>query len=70
MDRSGGFFKEKEEIFNPVPTVKRKSNAYLTISTVSWRVEIEILMHLRRFFFSPNGEADRHGAQRDVIFTV
>lgn len=53
-------------MFNPTPTVKGKSNAYLTISPVAHRDEIEILMHLRGFFPS-NGEADRHG---HVIFAV
>lgn len=52
------FFSEEEEMFNPTPTVKGKSNAYLTISPVSQRDEIEILMHFR--VFPPNGEADRH----------
>lgn len=59
------FSSEREEMFNPTPTVKGKSNAYLTISSVSQRDEIEILMHFR--VFPSNGEADRHG---DVIFTV
>lgn len=44
------FPKEEEEMFNPIPTVNRKSNAYLTSSPVSWRDEIEILMHFRVFF--------------------
>lgn len=39
-------------MFNPTPTVKGKSNAYLTISSVSQRDEIEILMHFRGFFSS------------------
>lgn len=56
---------EEEEMFNPIPTVKEKGNAYLTFSPVSRRDEIEILMHFR--VFPPNGEADRH---KDVIFTV
>lgn len=47
-------------MFNPTPTVKGKSNAYLTVSPVPQRDEIEILMHFR--VFSPlNREADRHG---------
>lgn len=54
-------------MFNPTPTAKGKSNAYLTISSVSQRDEIEILMHFRVFFFLPNGDVDRH---QDVIFTV
>lgn len=37
-------------MFNPIPTVKGKSNAYLTISPVSRRDEIEILMHFSEFF--------------------
>lgn len=64
-ERSFFFSSEREEMFNPTPTVKGKSNAYLTISSVSQRDEIEILMHFR--VFPSNGEADRHG---DVIFTV
>lgn len=52
-------------MFNPPHAVRGKSNAYLTISPVSQRDEIEILMHFR--VFPLNGEADRHG---DVIFTV
>lgn len=40
-------------MFNPTPTAKGKSNAYLTISSVSQRDEIEILMHFRVFFFPP-----------------
>lgn len=52
------FFSEEEKMFNPTPTVKGKSNAYLTILPVSQRDEIEILMHFR--VFPPNGEADRH----------
>lgn len=59
------FFHGEEEMFNPPHAVRGKSNAYLTISPVSQRDEIEILMHFR--VFPPNGEADRHG---DVIFTV
>lgn len=46
-------------MFNPTPTVKGKSNAYLTISPVSQRDEIEILMHFR-LFFPLSGDADRH----------
>lgn len=61
------FYSEEEEMLNPTPTVKGKSNAYLTISSVSQQDEIEILMHFRGFFSPTNGEADRHG---DVIFTV
>lgn len=37
-------------MFNPTPTVRGKSNAYLTISPVSQRDEIEILMHFGVFF--------------------
>lgn len=37
-------------MFNPSPTVREKSNAYLTISSVSRQDEIEILMHFRVFF--------------------
>lgn len=44
------FYSEEEEMFNPTPTVKGKSNAYLTISSVSQQDEIEILMHFRVFF--------------------
>lgn len=61
------FYSEEQKcLIQHSPTVKRKSNAYLTISPVSQQDEIEILIHFR-VFFPPNGDTDRHG---DVIFTV
>lgn len=61
---------ERGGMFNPSPTARGKTNAYLTISSVSWQGKIEILIHFQSRtpsvspFFPPlNVEADRHGCR-------